>query len=78
MADKEDFAEEKRSVKALAPISEGKPIKFSLRVSGQVMSELREISRLSGISINAFCVDVLRPKIKQKLRELRALEEEEY
>lgn len=35
-----------------------------------LIEDLKEISALSGISINAICLELLRPSIKKKLKEL--------
>lgn len=41
-----------------------------IRFPISLMDDLKEISALSGISINAICLELLRPSIKKKLKEL--------
>ncbi len=41
-----------------------------IRFPSSLIEDLKEISALSGISINAICLELLRPSIKKKLKEL--------
>lgn len=41
-----------------------------IRFPTSLIEDLKEISALSGISINAICLELLRPSIKKKLKEL--------
>jgi hypothetical protein len=58
-------------------IQQDKPIKkeikkaFLLRMPSSSVNELNEISALTGISRNSICLELLRPTIKQKLKELK-------
>lgn len=44
---------------------------FLLRVPETLFIDLKEIAALTGISVNSTCLELLRPNIKKKLRELR-------
>ncbi len=44
---------------------------FLLRIPLTLFDDLREIGALTGISVNAICLELLRPSIKRKLRELK-------
>jgi hypothetical protein len=41
-----------------------------IRFPTSLIDDLKEVSALSGISINAICLELLRPSIKKKLKEL--------
>jgi hypothetical protein len=41
-----------------------------IRFPISLVEDLKEISALSGISINSACLELLRPSIKKKLKEL--------
>jgi hypothetical protein len=42
-----------------------------IRFPLSLIDDLKEISALSGISINSICLEILRPNIKKKLKELK-------
>ena len=44
---------------------------FSLRIRLTLFDDLREIAAITGISINSICLELLRPCVKKKLKELR-------
>lgn len=44
---------------------------FPFRIPLSLYDDLREMSALSGISINSICLELLRPNIKRKLKELK-------
>jgi len=44
---------------------------FTFRVPQTLHDDLKEITALTGISINAICLELLRPNIKRKLKELK-------
>ena len=47
---------------------------FPLRIPLTLFDDLREIAALTGISINAICLELLRPCVKKKLKELKESE----
>jgi predicted HicB family RNase H-like nuclease len=47
---------------------------FSLRIPSTLFDDLREIAAVTGISINSICLELLRPCVKKKLKELRESE----
>jgi len=47
---------------------------FPLRVPETLFIDLKEIAALTGISINSICLELLRPCVKKKLRELKESE----
>ena len=47
---------------------------FALRIPETLFTDLKEIAALTGISINAICLELLRPSVKKKLRELKESE----
>jgi len=59
---KEVFTEKPRKEKA-------KPI--YLRAPESLWEDIHEIMARTGLSMNAICLDLLRPEIKRKLRELK-------
>ena len=44
---------------------------FPFRIPSSLYDDLREIAALTGISINAICLELLRPCVKKKLKELK-------
>lgn len=42
----------------------------SLRLPASLLDDLKEVSHMTGISVNAICIEILRPTIKKKLKEL--------
>ena len=42
-----------------------------LRVPISLMEDIKEISAITGISMNSICLDLLRPTAKKKLKELK-------
>lgn len=42
-----------------------------LRVPESLWEDIHEITTRTGLSMNAICLDLLRPEIKRKLKELR-------
>lgn len=47
---------------------------FPFRIPFSLYDDLREIAALTGISINAICLELLRPCVKRKLKELKESE----
>lgn len=48
------------------------PLKnLHLRVPASFWEDLQTIADLSGLSVNAACIDLLRPLIKTKIRQLQ-------
>lgn len=47
---------------------------FPLRVPFTLFQDLKEIAALTGISINAVCLELLRPVIKRKLKEIKEID----
>ncbi|WP_010304107.1 hypothetical protein [Candidatus Odyssella thessalonicensis] len=47
---------------------------FVLRVPESLYMDLKEIAALTSISINSICLELLRPSIKKKLKELKDIE----
>lgn len=43
---------------------------LSMRLPVSLVEDLKEISYMTGLSINAFCIDTLRPAVRKKLKEL--------
>lgn len=43
---------------------------MSLRLPISLLDDLKEISHITGVSVNAICIEILRPAIKKKLKEL--------
>ncbi len=54
----------KKSVKEPAKI-------IYLRVPESYWKDIKEITNLTGLSMNAVCLELLRPSIKRKLREIK-------
>lgn len=51
---------------------EKEPVKsIFLRAPESYLADIHEIVSLTGLSINAVCLELLRPAIKRKLRELK-------
>ena len=44
---------------------------FLFRIPSSLYEDMREIAALTGISINAICLELLRPCVKKKLKELK-------
>ena len=44
---------------------------FPLRLPESLYDDLKEMNAITGISLNAICLDLLRPAIKKKLTELK-------
>lgn len=42
-----------------------------LRVPDSFLNDIKEISAVTGLTMNAVCLDILRPAIKNKLKELK-------
>ncbi len=52
--------------------SKKEPIKIIyLRVPKNYWTDIKEITNLTGLSMNAVCLELLRPSIKRKLREIK-------
>lgn len=47
---------------------------FILRVPESLLLDLKETAALTSISINSICLELLRPGVKKKLRELKDVE----
>lgn len=51
---------------------EKEPMKpYPLRIPASLFDDMKEIAALTGISVNAICLELLRPSVKKKLRELK-------
>ena len=44
---------------------------FSFRIPLSLYGEIREVAHLTGISINAVCLETIRPGIRKKIKELK-------
>lgn len=44
---------------------------MALRFPKSLAEDIAEISAISGLSVNAVCVELLRPGVKNKLKELK-------
>jgi len=64
--DKEIIEKQERQRTLLKEKTKAVLIRFPI----SLMDDLKEIAALSGISINAICLELLRPSIKKKLKEL--------
>jgi hypothetical protein len=53
----------------------GKARAFQLRMPESYYKDLIEIKKLSGVTINGICLELLRPAIKQRLKEIRETKE---
>ena len=42
-----------------------------LRGSEALITDIRELMSITGLSMNAICLEILRPAIKKKLREVK-------
>lgn len=42
-----------------------------LRAPDALMADIQEIMTITGLSMNAICLEILRPAIKRKLREIK-------
>lgn len=47
---------------------------FPFRIPSNLFQDLKEINELTGISINSICLELLRPSIKRKLKEIKDIE----
>ena len=47
---------------------------FPFRIPLNLFLDLKEINELTGISINSICLELLRPVIKRKLKEIKDIE----
>lgn len=47
---------------------------FALRIPITLFNELKEIADYTNISINSICLELLRPSVKKKLKELQDYE----
>jgi predicted HicB family RNase H-like nuclease len=66
----EGSAEHKEEQKKTRPKKEKvKPL--YLRVPESLWEDIHEIMALTGLSMNAICLELLRPEIKQKLKDLK-------
>jgi hypothetical protein len=58
--------------KSAQQISQKEPTKsLIIRIPESFRNDLTDISNLSGLSLNSVCLELLRPAIKKKLKELR-------
>jgi hypothetical protein len=46
---------------------------FVLRAPETMLLDLKEIAALTSISINSICLELLRPEVKKKLKELKEI-----
>lgn len=46
---------------------------FPLRIPFSLFQDLKEIAALTGISINAVCLELLRPVAKKKLKDIKEM-----
>jgi hypothetical protein len=54
-------------------ILQKEPVKpLALRFPKSLADDIAEISAITGLSMNAICVELLRPVAKQKLKELKS------
>lgn len=44
---------------------------LNLRVPESCWRDIREIMKITGLSMNAICIDILRPGVKRKLSEVK-------
>ncbi len=44
---------------------------FAFRLPSSLYDDLREVSALTGISINSICLEIIRPLVKKKLKDLK-------
>lgn len=49
-----------------------KMLKFSFRVPSGIYEDLKEISYITGISINSICIEILRGSVRDKLKDLKS------
>jgi predicted HicB family RNase H-like nuclease len=69
-----DFMDKKPTENIKAPerkMEKEETKNFSFRVPSSLFDDIREISALTGISINSICLELIRPSVKKKLKELR-------
>ena len=51
--------------------SKQKAIPLYLRVPESLIADIHEIVTVTGLSMNAICLEILRPAIKRRLKELK-------
>ncbi len=44
-------------------------VNYALRLPKRIYSDLRDLSNLTGLSINSICIEILRVSVKEKLKE---------
>lgn len=65
-----DMPTEKKAIQTDKPKKEkSKPL--YLRAPESLWGDIHEIMALTGLSMNAICLELLRPEIKRKLKELK-------
>ena len=47
---------------------------FLFRIPVNLFEDLKELNELTGVSVNATCLELLRPAIKRKLKEVKDIE----
>ncbi len=61
------------STEAAQSISKQKVKPLYLRVPEPFIADIKTISSITGLTMNAVCLDMLRPAIKNKLKQLREI-----
>lgn len=64
-------AQNKDEIKEKKIFKKGKSKPLFLRAPEKLWNDIHEISALTGISVNAVCLEVLRVEVQNKLRSLR-------
>ena len=66
------FIDHNTSAKNTTNVFKKEPIKtLYLRAPESYWKDIKEIMHLTGLSMNAVCLELLRPAIKRKLREIK-------
>lgn len=52
-------------------VSKQKAVPLYLRVPESLIKDIRTIIGVTGLTMNAICLEILRPAIKKKLKELK-------
>ena len=51
--------------------SKDSTVNYALRLPKRIYSDLRDLSNLTGLSINSICIEMLRVSVKEKLKEFK-------
>ena len=46
-------------------------VNYALRLPKKIYSDLKDLSNLTGLSINSICIEILRVSVKEKLKEFQ-------